>query len=392
MANGLPIIQAADPHIGLKGFIQNFIGGRLQDFEQRQLAQQVGQLFPNLNLQGVTNPAALQVAAQLGLQQQAQQAELLQLLAKPKTPESESQFTAFLGRKIAEGTASEEEKTLFGQLTKVPEGTQIFMGEAGPGTVANQLEAFGRAQRQINDFTQNPENADLSKDFKAGVVTNPKGQLVLDIKAKDKPTAEQIKSREFLELLKAKVDRINVLAKEKSKIGPIQGRFAKAKGALIGGEPVATELNQLLDSLIMRVYMLSGKQINETELRFLQGIQPQVKDPDDTFDTKLQGFYNELKQLSGISDKLWNEAGIKTPTSIKPTKATNIPSPPIKGIAESDQNFQDDFSAWQQITQPEVWRKLPGSITNKIQRALAAQIRWSEIIEADDVKAALERK
>lgn len=120
MADGIPIIQGQDPLAGLRQFFTGFTGGTLQQLENQQLAQQLGGLFPGQNFQDITDPRALQAALTLGLQQ-----------AKLRTPESESQFTAFLGRKISAGTATEQERNLFEQLVKVP-STIINLGTPSP--------------------------------------------------------------------------------------------------------------------------------------------------------------------------------------------------------------------------------------------------------------------
>lgn len=117
---GLPVIQGPDPLGGLRLGLQ----GLVQGFQQRQAAQQVGQLFPNLNLQGITNPQALQAATQLGLLQQqiAGRAPTAfkieeQLIDDPKSPTKFSviQFNQ-AGQRIGRRFATQEEV-----LSGVPE-------------------------------------------------------------------------------------------------------------------------------------------------------------------------------------------------------------------------------------------------------------------------------
>lgn len=76
MANGIPIIQGKDPLGGLRQFFTNIVGGTTEQVRNQQLARQLGVLFPGQNLQGITDPRALQAAIPLGLQRQAQQSAI----------------------------------------------------------------------------------------------------------------------------------------------------------------------------------------------------------------------------------------------------------------------------------------------------------------------------
>ncbi len=122
---GLPIIKGQDPLGGLRLGLQGFVDARLQSMQGQQAAQQLGQLFPNLNLQGITNPQALQGALQLGLlkQQIAGQTPtpfkvVDQLVGDPKSPTkfSVNQFNQS-GQRIGRRFATQEEV-----LSGVPEG------------------------------------------------------------------------------------------------------------------------------------------------------------------------------------------------------------------------------------------------------------------------------
>lgn len=180
MADGIPIIQGKDPLGGLRQFFTGFTGGALEQVRNQQLAQQLGGLFPGQNFQNITDPRALQLVGQLGLQQQAQGAispdqftlgpgqqrfaaggQPIAGVKPTITPESESQFTAFLGRKIADGTATPQEETLFEQLTKVPEGTQIFTGEIAATTRAKleqKVVELDDTIATLNDISANIED------------------------------------------------------------------------------------------------------------------------------------------------------------------------------------------------------------------------------------------
>jgi hypothetical protein len=181
-----------------------------------------------------------------------------------------------------------------------------------------QLSEFKKGQGAIAEFTANPENADINKEFDIGLETDSKGVLQLKIGKGSQPTSEQLNKKEFSRLLRSKVEEINEITADTNLTGPIQGPVRRALAETLGGQDEFVKLKQLLDSLIIRVYMLSGKQINETELKFLQSIQPQSNDPTSTFRTRLKGFYDELKTISNISDNLWNEAGIRLPGEQQP--------------------------------------------------------------------------
>ncbi len=218
-------------------------------------------------------------------------------------------------------TPPEKKKLLMGLMSSGAQQTvNISQGGLAKG-VGEQLKEFKQAQTDINKFAANPENADLAKGFDVGIKTDAKGNLVLNVVQKARPTSEQVNKQEFLRLLRVKVDRLKeISAKTKKLTGPITGRVRGMLAETIGGQNEFVELKQILDSLIIRVYMLSGKQINETELKFLQSIQPQANDPADTYETRLNGFFNELKVISEITDALWQETGIRMPPTGAPGK------------------------------------------------------------------------
>jgi hypothetical protein len=115
MANGLPIIQAADPLGGLRLGLENFVATRLQALQNQQLGQQLGRIFPNLNLQGITDPRALHLAGQLGMQQQQQQGALALAKATPLSPtqniaQLQLDRINLLQSKEAQGTLTQAEK------------------------------------------------------------------------------------------------------------------------------------------------------------------------------------------------------------------------------------------------------------------------------------------
>lgn len=301
------------------------------NFFQQRGQQEQNQQFSNLKLQqlrkqieqiGVESPeSGSSVLARI-------KAQLLQKMFDPATtPEQKKQII---------------DSGVFGgarQTVNVNQGGQLQK------TVGEQLTETKKAQTDINAFVANPENSDIAKALDFSIETNAKGIPQLNITQKKQPTSEQINKKEFLKLLRAKVERINEITSNKKLTGPIQGPVRRALAETVGGQTDFVELKQLLDSLIIRVYMLSGKQINETELRFLQSIQPQDNDPTDTFDTRLKGFYNELKTISLISEELWNEAGIRLPSG-KPiprieTPVTKLSAKDAQAITWARKNKND---------------------------------------------------
>ena len=112
---GLPIIQGKDPLAGLRQALTGFVGSTLQQAQGQQLGQQLGQLFPSQNFQGITNPLALQAAVQAGLQQQQQQGALGLQAARPVSPsqiitQKQLDRINFLENKARQGTITQKEK------------------------------------------------------------------------------------------------------------------------------------------------------------------------------------------------------------------------------------------------------------------------------------------
>lgn len=230
-----------------------------------------------------------------------------------------------------------------------PEQVQNYISRVGapPSTTVNvntadmqknikqQLDSVKEGEEGIRAFVSNPENADIVRNMDLGMETDTKGILTLQVKPKKAPTGEQINQKQMTELLRQKVSEINKLAADKSLYGPVEGRLNKIAMETIGTVPEAVKLQQLLQSLIIRVYMLSGKQINQIEMNMLRELQPQLDDPDTTFKTRLDGFYNELKAMSEISDELWSQLGLKTTKQAMPqTKQVEPVKPNVDQIAE----------------------------------------------------------
>ncbi len=80
------VLPAQDRFAGLRGFAENFVQGIIQNQQNQALSQQLGQVLGDPSLtQGITDPTALGVAGQLGVQRQGQQNALALQQQKPPT-------------------------------------------------------------------------------------------------------------------------------------------------------------------------------------------------------------------------------------------------------------------------------------------------------------------
>jgi hypothetical protein len=114
----IQVLPTLDRFAGVRGFAENAVSGLLQQQQNKALSQQLGQILGQPGaFQGITDPRALQLAGQLGLQQaQAQPGFSLQpggtrfspqgqpiasVPAAPASPESQTQFIARIADKAA---------------------------------------------------------------------------------------------------------------------------------------------------------------------------------------------------------------------------------------------------------------------------------------------------
>ncbi len=376
VANGgtvvLPQQNRFDP---LAAFFQNLNTGTLERQSNQQLAQQLGVLFPGQNFQGITNPTAQAIAAKLGLQQQQQQGALGLQAARPRTPESESQFTAFLGRKIAAGKATKEEETLFEQLTKVPEGTQIFTG----AFTQLQKPLVTKIQGEIKDAKidiANLENIESSfRDefaqipFKIGQkITKVQELFGIPITQKQRKNLTEFSAwrrgaqREFVVFKKWAT---GVAAGQREMSEQIETAFPS------GLKDSATEFrSKIRDAIKVR------KRTQQILTDILN--TGTVLNPQQNKDAKQQALSQALSEHLGGGGGQRVQPGTQTPPA------------PDASLAPPDE-FKADFSAWRRVTKPSVWQGLPQGMRNRIRQALIMQIRWTDIVNADDIKAALEK-
>ncbi len=380
-----------------KGLVQDVSG--LQQFllQQQQSQGAAQQLAAALSvpsdqrqgLPGINFPTAPQLpqaqstqGAQLFgntlLQQQQQQGALGLQAARPRTPESESQFTAFLGRKIAAGKATKEEETLFEQLTKVPEGTQIFTG----AFTQLQKPLVTKIQGEIKDAKidiANLENIESSfRDefaqipFKIGQkITKVQELFGIPITQKQRKNLAEFSAwrrgaqREFVVFKKWAT---GVAAGQREMSEQIETAFPS------GLKDSATEFrSKIRDAIKVR------KRTQQILTDILN--TGTVLNPQQNKDAKQQAL---SQALSEHLEHLGGGGGQR----VQP--GTQTPPAPDASLAPPDE-FKADFSAWRRVTKPSVWQGLPQGMRNRIRQALIMQIRWTDIVNADDIKAALEK-
>lgn len=334
MPDGIPIIQGRDPLGGLRQALTGFVGGTIEQVRNQQLAQQLGGLFPGQGFGGITDPRALQAAVQLGLQQ-----------AKPLPRETESQFTAVLGNKISQGTATEQEKDIFERLTATP-STVINLGTPSP--TERTAIAEGRA------------------------------------------------SVDALDNLKTLFDSSQTVT------GPVAGRIEPTKG-LFGLTTDEQESFMAATSAFKNaiIKQITGAQMSEQEANRIMKQVPDITDPPARWRAKFNQSKKNLDFLEKRRLEVLEQSGLRVPgqTPIriparKPARPRDIPPPPGQaGITPgfTMENFREDFGIWERTTAPKVWTKLPRHITSNIKELLGFQQRWSDIVKLPDIKAALDK-
>jgi len=147
------------------------------------------------------------------------------------------------------------------------------------------------------------------------------------------------------------VDKLESIVNRSSITGPVTGRARKI-GTRFFSDADATELKNVVGQLRPIIYGLSGKQINEAELEWLNTeILPNITQPDENFETTLEVFKKWLKQSQGSLEEQF--------PSLKPKGApATVPSEGIKKIS-SDEEY-DALPSGTLFVDPEgVQRKKP---------------------------------
>ncbi len=250
-----------------------------------------------------------------------QQAELDSLVGRK--PLTEGQFRVKEGQRIQaipidQRTAKEQKR-----LDDIFAGRPMVQIQL-PG---EQVKA-GREQIGIlRDLTTAASefNAEgIAPNFRAVVKTDVKGRNVIALEPKTKPTSEERNQEVLLTAVRESMANIADVATAK-RVGPIQGQFTKIKAELIGSDPSGAELVSELNSLILFVYGLSGKQVNETEFKVLGKLMPQITDPDRTFTARYNTFLRRLKTISGIRNNIWEQIGVAQIQKKRPIVPEAVP-------------------------------------------------------------------
>lgn len=227
--------------------------------------------------------------------------------------QSQSALVGSLGRKIADGTATEREMGVFNTLT-AKAGTEVTVNNISdliPNT-AEQLPALKGAQDAINKFKEDPANADILKDSDVNVVTNSKGQLQLEVKPK--AAAGEGALKEFSDLVSLRDSaRTAQILFEPSFVGFIEGSnvvgvVERATG--LGTSPKEVSFKRIVNDLSDRLLRArSGAQINEQEFQRLTKIVPRLNTNEKVFNAELSSFMSELDAIIKTKSAISKQAG-----------------------------------------------------------------------------------
>lgn len=336
MANGIQILPTLDRFAGLRQGAQNLVGGLEQQFQQqKQLSdaqtvlqliqqQQGGQsVLPSGTFQTAGGAAA---AAQFLAgqptpieQQQATanleltQAQTQKALSPPLQSPSQTRLIGVIGEKVAAGTATPGELSVFNRLTEKA-GTEVTINniDSLSPDIKTQIGALKEAQGIINDFIDDPGNAEVVKNSDVNVVTNSKGQLQLEVKPKGAPAATAIKELTDIEGLLNSVGTIEALF-DPSFVGIVQGSptlAAVAEATGVGTSTKEVQFRRVVADLSDRLLRArSGAQINEQEFKRLQKILPQAHLSEVAFKARLSDFKREITEVLATKQKAIRQVG-----------------------------------------------------------------------------------
>ena len=210
---------------------------------------------------------------------------------EPAKPLTESQFTAQLAKKVAEGTATEQETKVFGILQGPTSQITLNLAEAGK-TAQEDAQIALTFQQQADEL--NKANPDAP--FRFRVKTTTKGQRFLESepkKAVAEGTANTIVQRE--NLLRLSDDIVDLY--DPKFVGPIQGflfgGFREKTG--IGLTEREASFRTKVAKSIKVAYTDSGKQLSDKELSRLIGFLPTVNKVDLKFEAEMVEFVDEVE-------------------------------------------------------------------------------------------------
>ncbi len=243
---------------------------------------------------------------------------------------------------VSRGTQIEKAKTLFGKSSEkntiVPAGSTVLGPDNKPVFTAPQsakpvnmppwFDALGTSlmgskyntpegQNAVSDWVADPKNKPSLEAFQRtyaannampyfGVVPTSGGLQPVNSRTGqiagppigDKPlTNEMITSLQQIETLKETMKAMKDVynpkegVKHKEWVGPVQGRYSGLKEQTVGMEEdqamFRSRVAQLQNSLI---YLMSGKQINESEYVRLKKQIPDINLPDKVFEARMNEF------------------------------------------------------------------------------------------------------
>ena len=210
--------------------------------------------------------------------------------------------------------------------TEAPESRQAQISRVGTNTygaetdrIKAEQERPSRKQMKITDknfiFDYDPVSGGLTEQSTGAAYDKTRhGNFMVPGVNRVLPAGE-VDSLATLETLNTKANEIRGLAKTADFIGPLAGRWEKLKSNFVD-TPEYTEMSTKVGQLIETAYALSGKAITESERQSLiESFWGQITDPKGNFDVKMDSFLNFVQQKAGAKQKLFKEAGYRTPTT-----------------------------------------------------------------------------
>ncbi|HEC65297.1 MAG TPA: hypothetical protein ENI23_08385 [bacterium] len=214
-----------------------------------------------------------------------------EITRKAPPSQTESQFTAELAKKVAAGTATEQETKVLGILQGPTSQVTLNLTEAGK-TAQEDAQIALTFQKQADEL--NAASPDSPSRFT--VKTTSKGQRFLESEPKKaiaEGTANTIVQRE--NLLRLADDIVDLY--DPKFVGPIQGfilgKFRAKTG--IGLTAKEASFRTKVAKSIKVAYTDSGKQLSDKELERLIDFLPTVNKVDLKFEAEMVEFVDEVE-------------------------------------------------------------------------------------------------
>jgi hypothetical protein len=298
-----------------------------QKFQADQDVAQQGQDFSQLLGQAAQGAVAPQAAQYNQLLEQGPLPEQQQELAQQFNPDPSTQDrlnamleaslqstnpNALAGSATISGLLPDagKDKAVFGQQLRGLGTDLLFLSQTyGGGKVprnADQLEEMTVAASQdplYGDKRQEWANDKTAGRLKIeGVAVDDPSQLVITdskrgLQYRNESAGDTLKQQlttattEETGSLAVYSDLYDVSAEleelyDETLVGPFEGNVERMKSVFVG-TPEFTKFKSMADRLRTIVYGFSGKQINETELVWLDGLLPKMYNPDENFIARL---------------------------------------------------------------------------------------------------------